>query len=138
MEQKPMDKLADRLKRDAETIDVEISGELDRRIDASLRATSPLREAPQQRPAVFWWASSLTGVAAALVLIAVLNAGSQRDVPPESPGTSPVAMNESPATPIIEWNAQSAMLTSPLRQELSDLQSDIDKARQKVREDIGL
>lgn len=133
-----MDKLADRLKRDAETIEVEISDELDRRIDASLRATRPVRDTPQQRPAVFWWASSLTGVAAALVLIAFLNAGSEGDVPQESPAVSPVAVNDSSATPIIEWNAQSAMLTSPLRQELSDLQSDIDKARQKVREDIGL
>ena len=52
--------------------------------------------------------------------------------------TSPVAMAASPVTPIIEWNAEAAMLTSPLRKELDDLQSDIDKARKKVREDIGL
>ena len=137
-----MDKLAKQLKRDAESIDVGISDELDRRIGASLQGIRPepvLRQPPRQRPAVFWWASSLTGVAAALVLISVLNMRSEREVlPVADPGTSPVAMSTSTATPIVEWNAQSAMLTSPLRQELNDLQSDIDKARKKAREDIGL
>ena len=131
-----MDKLAEQLKRDAETIEVEVSDELDRRIVASLQGVRPEREAPRHRPAVFWWASSLTGVAAALVLIAIFNARSERDeLPQPTPDTSPVA---TAVSPIIEWNAQSAMLTSPLRQELDDLQSDIDKARRKVREDIGL
>lgn len=136
-----MDKIAEQLKRDAESIDVEISDELDRRINASLRSVSPegRPQAPRQRPAVFWWASSLTGAAAALVLISVLNARSGREeLPSVDHGTSPVAMAETSATPIIEWNAESAMLTSPLRQELNDLQSDIEKARKKAREDIGL
>lgn len=133
-----MDKLSKQLKQDAGMIEVEISDELDRRINASLRSVNPVRETPRRRPAVFWWASSLTGVAAALVLIAVLNARSERDLPDAMPETSPVAMASSPVTPIIEWNAESAMLTSPLRKELDDLQSDIDKARKKVRDDIGL
>lgn len=137
-----MDKLAEQLKRDAESIDVDISDELDRRITASLRSVSPEgapQEAPRKRPAIFWWASSLTGAAAALVLISVLDARSGRDeLPSVDHGTSPVAMAETPATPIIDWNAESAMLTSPLRQELNDLQSDIEKARKKAREDIGL
>lgn len=131
-----MDKLAQQLKRDADTIEVEVSDELDRRITASLRGVRPERVAPRRRPAAFWWASSLTGVAAALVLIAVLNDRSGHEALPQpTPDTSPVA---TAVSPIIEWNAQSAMLTSPLRQELDDLQSDIDKARRKVREDIGL
>lgn len=133
-----MDKLTKQLKRDAGMIEVEISDELDRRISASLRGVSPVREASRRRPMVFWWASSLTGVAAALALIAVLNARSERELPETIPETSPVAMASSPTTPIIEWNAESAMLTNPLRKELQDLQSDIDKARKKVREDIGL
>ena len=133
-----MDNLTKQLKQDAGMIEVEISDELDRRINASLRSVKPVQETPRRRPAVFWWASSLTGVAAALVLIAVLNARSERDLPEAMPETSPVAMAASPVTPIIEWNAESAMLTSPLRKELDDLQSDIDKARKKVREDIGL
>lgn len=131
-----MDKLAQQLKRDAETIEVEVTDELDRRIAASLRGVRPEREPPSRRPAAFWWASSLTGVAAALILIAVLNNRSEHEALPQSPpDTSPVATLVSP---MIELNAQSAMLTSPLRKELDDLQSDIDKARRKVREDIGL
>lgn len=131
-----MDKLTQQLKRDAEAIEVEVSDELDRRIAASLRGVSPEREAPKRRPAAFWWASSLTGVAAALILIAVVNSRSGHEALPRSiSDTSPVATSVSP---IIEWNAQSAMLTSPLRKELDDLQSDIDKASRKVREDIGL
>ncbi len=131
-----MDKLAEQLKRDAEMIDVKVSDDLERRIAASLQGLSPEREAPRQRPAVFWWASSLTGVTAALLLITVFNVRTEREeLPQATRDTSPVA---TVVSPIIEWNAQSAMLTSPLRQELDDLQSDIDKARRKVRDDIGL
>lgn len=137
-----MDKLTEQLKRDAELIDVEVSDELERRINASLHSVSPERAAsaaPPQRSAGFWWASSLTGIAAALVLIAVLNTRSgQEELPSVAPGTSPVAMTTTTVTPIVEWNAQSAMLTSPLQEELEDLQSDLDKARKKARDDIGL
>ena len=38
--------------------------------------------------------------------------------------------------PKIEWNARSAVLTSPLEQEIEDLQSDLKKAEQAVKEDI--
>ena len=75
-----MDKLAKLLKDDADLIDVEISDELDRRITASLHGVSP--EIPEavtasRRPAIFWWASSLTGIAAALAVIAIVNSLSQ-------------------------------------------------------------
>ena len=72
-----MDKLANRLRKDAATIDAEISGQLDSRIQASLAAigpeTAPRQREPRRRPASFWLASSLTGVAAALAAIAVLH-----------------------------------------------------------------
>jgi len=135
-----MDKLAKQLKADAALIDVQISDELDRRITASLHGTVlETHEAPQaqQRPALFWWASSLTGVAAALVVIAIVNSRSQVDQPP------PAQMAEmSPVTeavmPTIDWKTESAMLTEPLQRELEDLQSDIKKAEEKVKRDIGL
>lgn len=137
-----MDKLAEQLKRDAEMIDAGISDELDRRINASLHSVSPeqaVGAAAPQRSTGFWWASSLTGIAAALVLIVVLNTRSGQDeLPAADPGTSPVAMTTTNVTPIVEWNARSAMLTSPLQEELDDLQSDLDKVRKKAREDIGL
>ncbi len=134
-----MDKLANQLKYDAAQLDVEISDELDRRITASLRAVTPeTPEKPriQQRPAAFWWASSLTGVAAALIMIAIVNRQPAPDMTvPSVAETSPVKES---VTPTIDWKTESAMLTRPLQQELEDLRSDIKKAEQKVKDDIGL
>lgn len=134
-----MDKLTQKLKVDAERIEVQISDDLDRRIEASLRAVTPDRPEPatSRRSASFWWASSLTGIAAALAIIAIANFQSTPEVLPQTnPGTSPVPLMAN--VPVIDLKTRSAMLTSPLQQELEDLQSDIKKAEQKVREDIGL
>lgn len=135
-----MDKLAQQLKADALLIDAEVSPELDRRIAASLGGVRPeLAEVPAVRRSVsaFWWASSLTGVAATLTIIAVINSHSQSGVVPEvtSVQTSPVIEL---TTPLVDWKAESAMLTQPLQEELDKLQSDIKKAEQIVKQDIGL
>ncbi len=133
-----MDELTERLRRDAANIDAAVSEELEHRIDASLRAV--VVEAPTQRqpvrPALFWWASSATGVVAAIAVIAFLNVPS-RDNPDES-GNRQVTLADIADIPTVEWKARSAMLTGPLRQELEDLQSDLKRAEDKVREDIGL
>ena len=131
-----MDKMANRLRQDADRIEASVSDELDHRIAASLQGVTP--EGPTRtprertRPAGFWWASSLTGVAAAAAVIVLINAR-QPDVPPEATPTDIVA-----AVPVIDWKAESAALTSPLQEELEKLQSDLKKAEEKVREDIGL
>jgi hypothetical protein len=138
-----MDKLAEQLKSDAAAIDVQVSDELDRRITASLRGIQPETDAVtpvRQRPAAFWWASSLTGIAAALVVIAFINSHSQVGSTPEPiaevlPNMSPVLV---PTTPTIDLKTESAMLTRPLQRELEDLQSDLKKAEEKVKRDIGL
>jgi hypothetical protein len=138
-----MDKLAEQLKSDAAAIDVKVSDELDRRITASLTGIQPEADAVtpvRQRPAAFWWASSLTGIAAALVVIAFINSHSQVGSTPEPiaevlPNMSPVLV---PTTPTIDLKTESAMLTRPLQRELEDLQSDLKKAEQKVKRDIGL
>jgi len=135
-----MDKLAEQLKTDAALIDVQVSDELDRRITAYLQGVTPERPdmpAKQARSASFWWASSLTGVAAALVVIVIINSQSQPKVEPvaQIAGTSPVPQV---VTPTIDWKTESAMLTRPLQQELEDLQSDLKKAEEKVKRDIGL
>ncbi len=131
-----MDKLANRLRRDAENIEVTVSDELDHRITASLRGVTPQVEsvsAPRsRRPAMFWWASSLTGIAAAATVIIIVN--SQQ---PQAPVT-PTPANIVAAVPVIDWKTETATLTGQLQQELDDLQSDIKKAERKVREDIGL
>ena len=129
-----MDKLAEQLREDAQKIDATISPELDERIRASLQniAPEPARKPrATPRPAWFWWASSLTGVAAAIAVIVIVNL--------QAPEPEPIAVN-APVTPIvlptIEWQAETAVLTAPLEQEIEDLQSDLKKAEEAVRQDI--
>ena len=128
-----MDKLAKQLRTDAERIEVTVSDELDLRINASLRAVEPVVEAPRAtKPPLFWLASTLTGVAAAAAIIAIINWQSL-DEP-----TSATPVNFAAAVPVIDLKAESAMLTGPLQDELDKLQSDLKKAEEKVKRDIGL
>lgn len=134
-----MDRLAQRLREDAERIDVEVSAELERRIDASLRAVTPERPVRKvaPRPAhspVFWWASTLTGAAAAVAVIVVVN----RQPTVEQPAVLPATQVAEALPPPVDLNAQAAMLTGPLHEELENLESDLRKAEEKVRRDIGL
>ena len=129
-----MDKLSKRLRQDAERIEVTVSDELDHRIEASLRAVTPETEPARDRvvrPPLFWWASTITGVAAAVAVIAVLNWQAPVETVPQ-----PVPIAE--LAPLPDLNAEAAMLTAPLQQELEDLQSDLKKAEEKVKRDIGL
>ena len=75
----------------------------------------------------------MTGVAAALAVIAIVNL--QDPEPVEAP---PATMVAEELPPMIDLNAEAAMLTRPLQQELEDLQSDLKKAEEKVKRDIGL
>jgi len=131
-----MDKFADRLRRDAENIEVTVSDELDSRISASLRGVTPQKVSDSQprsrRPAMFWWASSLTGIVAAAVVIVIVNTLEPEQTAPPTPA------NVVAAVPVIDWKTETATLTGPLQEELNALQSDIKKAERKVREDIGL
>jgi len=136
---KHMDKLARQLRDDAERIDASISPELDARISASLHAVTPVKEGQtQNRPRSwsFWLASSLTGAAAAIAAIAIVN---MRQPETAEPAAVAVAEQDSSYTvPVFDLRAETAVLTSPLSEELQALQSDLKKAEQKVREDVGL
>lgn len=129
-----MDKLAKQLRDDAKSIDCQVSEELDRRIRASLESVEPeavSRQGRVSRSPVFWWASSLTGIAAAVALIAVINTAPRETAPTMTePAPQPLAI------PTIRWQAETAVLTSPLEQEIEDLQSDLKKAEEAVRRDI--
>jgi hypothetical protein len=130
-----MDKLAKRLHDDAARIDVTITQELDNRIEASLRAVTPEAGEPRPEPArppLFWWASTVTGVAAAVAVIALINI----QAPDETAVTPPVAVVSLP--PMINLKTEAAMLTSPLEKELKNLEADLRKAEEKVKRDIGL
>jgi len=133
---KPMDKLAKRLRDDAARIDVNISDELDRRLEASLLAVTPemadQRSVTPARPLMFWWASTMTGVAAAVAVIAIMNWQA-----PQQPAAD-VPLNIIAVVPEIDLKAEAAVLTNPLQEELDNLESDLKKAEEKVRRDIGL
>lgn len=128
-----MDKLADRLRRDADDIEVVVSDELDRRIAASLQGITPQSGSrpPLRRPAMFWWASSVTGIAAAAAVIVIVN--SRQAIAPATSSPSNIVA----AVPAIDWKTETAMFTRPLEKELDDLQADIRKAERKVKQEIG-
>ena len=135
-----MDELARKLREDAAKIDADVSAQLESRIQASLNAVEPdaLRQRkPQRRPVSFWLASSLTGVAAALAVIVVLNLG---DTP--EPAAVPLVVANTPtpqiAVPALNLEVEAAMLASPLAQELEDLQADLKKAEELVRGDVRI
>lgn len=134
-----MDKLEQRLREDAALIRAEISAEFDKRLSASLEAAAAERPVPRERgraPGSFWWASSLTGLAAAAGLIALLNlwpaATDENAVRPTVAGP----VGDPPIMPLLR--VETAVLTAPLEQELDDLEADLEKARKAVREDLGL
>lgn len=130
-----MDKLANRLRKDADDIEAIVSDELDDRIAASLRSVAlqeEVAEVKSKRPATLWLASSLTGIAAAVAVIVIVNS-QQAEAPVTATPSNVVA-----AVPVIDWKAETAMLTGQLQQELDALQSDIKKAEEKVKADIGL
>lgn len=130
-----MDKLADRLRDDAANIDAEIPAELDRRIQASLMSVKP-RPARERRRASrapsFWLASSLTGLAAAIAVIAVIN------LYPASTPEPVMTVQTVPdiVVPQIDFEVEAATLTEPLAQELDNLREDLRKVEETVRNDV--
>jgi len=67
-----------------------------------------------------------------LAVIALVN----MQAPEETQIAPPAAIVSVPQ--MIDINAESVMLTAPLQQELENLQSDLKKAEEKVKRDIGL
>jgi hypothetical protein len=129
-----MDKLAKRLRDDADQIEVLVSPELDDRLRASvqgIKQEARAEKAATSRPASFWWASSLTGVAATLAVISIVNLTGPE---PEIAITEPPAQAFS--MPKFDWKPQPAMLTEILEEELENIQSDLKKAEQAVKEDF--
>ncbi len=142
-----MDDLEQRLRQDADRIRPEASPALKARIDASLAtAREAARQPVPERPAAprWWLFSSLTGIAATLFVVVVLNWPRAGDPPPveviadtppvESAGTATgVWLDDGP----LPLDVRPADLTRSLEDELDDLKADIEKARQGVEEDIG-
>jgi hypothetical protein len=129
-----MDKLAIQLREDAASINVEVSVELDDRIRASLEAVTQegqQESAAPARPRSMWWASSLTGILAASVVIVILNLN--QPAPPAAVIDAPVSAFFQPQLTI-----DPAVMTAPLQKELEDLEADLKKAEAAVRREFGL
>lgn len=127
-----MDNLAKKLRTDAQAIDCAVSEDLDDRIRASLQGITPEPLASSKPKSFsFWFASSLTGLAAAAAFIAIANLRT-----PETVVTPPMPTPTAFVLPMIELKAKTAVLTAPLEQEIKDLQSDIKKAEEAVKQDI--
>jgi len=129
-----MDKLAKQLRDDAERIECTVSEELDERIRASLHGITPeavARPAPRSKSFSFWFVSSLTGAAAAATIIAIVNLQGPAPIP-ETTDAVPAPLN----LPTIQWHVETAVLTTPLEQEIENLQSDLKKAEEAVKQDI--
>lgn len=135
-----MDDFEERLKRDAQHIDAGVSPELGERINASLHATERIKPVPESRTSGMriWWTSSLTGLAAAIIVIVLINWNRPAEV--EAPG-EPVADQTVPEFEELQYLnpprlIRTAEFTTPLEEELARLQADIEKARAAVRKDI--
>jgi hypothetical protein len=144
-----MDELKNRMKQDADAIRAETTPELRARIDASLysaRKTIPPSPSPitPNRSSSLWWASSITGLTAAILIVLLTNWNNpvEPEVPDISAGTqmpldNPVSLPEG-------WqigeefllNVESADLTRSLEEELINLQSDLEKAKENVERDV--
>jgi hypothetical protein len=142
-----MDEFKNRLKQDADAIRAETSPESRVRLDASLhsaRENIPPLPVPQPRTSSLWWTSSITGLTA--VLLIVLMANWNRPLEPAAPKVSAaIETTPEPSVSLPEgWqmggqillNVESADLTRSLEEELSNLQSDLEKARKNVERDV--
>lgn len=133
-----MNDLDKRLKDDARNIRSDVSPELQRRLKATVEATERLPLTPERGKTTgsLWFASSLTGLAAAIAVIALLNWDRGQIEP------SPVRIADTPSASTQEefrgfpLNAQTADLTEPLEEELLNLQADLEKARESVEKDL--
>ena len=138
-----MDEFEKRLKRDAQGIDADISPQLVSRIEASLLSVERIESLRQKGSATsnLWWASSLTGLAAAAAVIALLNWNRPDPEPllPEQTAFQVVPDAREYLQQIqgrLPLRAETADFRHGLEDELVRLQADFEKARENVNRDI--
>lgn len=136
---KLMDRLDKRLKDDAGLIRADISPEMQERIRASISSTYPVDQElqrPETRGVSLWLSSSLTGLAAAALVIVLVNWKTTVEPLEEtSPTPSQTILSIPTGFPL---SAETAELTIPLEEELRNLQSDLEKARENVERDLKM
>lgn len=141
-----MDELKARLIEDAGEIEAVVSPELQQRIDASLHAARETRSVAGGRPAKrnsLWLISSLTGLTAAALVILVISWNQSPETVPQVQVadqqfevTDNALLDGWNITGGLSLNIESADLTRSLEDELVNLQSDLEKAREDVEQDI--
>lgn len=140
-----MDNLEQRLADDAKAIEARVSPQLEARIEASLhnaqRAAPP--EPGHRSSVTLWWASSLTGLVTAALVIVLLNWNRESTKTDPVPAAREFATVPEAVVPDaadrygrLPLTTRTADLTGPLEEELRNLKSDIEKARDNVEQDI--
>jgi hypothetical protein len=129
-----MDELERRLRQDAARIEAEVPPELAERIRARIAAESRIARVDESpSPFRLWAFASLSGVAAVLLLMLLPDAE-----PPSPPvdvaSTAPLPDDLAREFPL---QVKTAELTAPLERELENLRSDLEKAREKVEDDLA-
>ena len=141
-----MDELKTRLIEDAGEIEAAVSPELQRRIDASLIAARETRSVAGRRPEKrnsLWMISSLTGLAAAALVMLVIGWNRQPEMAVQEQVAGQQVQAADQSLPEgwdimdgLSLNIESADLTRSLEDELVNLQSDLEKARQSMERDV--
>lgn len=133
-----MDEITRRLKEDADAIDAAASPEFRARLDASLRSIGEVPPSPvaERTPVTrLWLVSSLTGLAAAVAVIALIN----WQAPADDPGPAMATTVPDPVGIVghgLPLDVSTAEFAAPLEEELERLQADLEKARENVRRDM--
>ena len=133
-----MDDLERRLREDAKAIRAEVPPEMAARIASSVRGVRAAPPARREFSWPLWLAASLTGAAAATVAIVSLNTGGV-DEPAPLPAESvaeaiPDYMRDFERQ--LPLRAKTADLTAPLEEELRNLRSDLERAKENVEQDL--
>ena len=131
-----MDDLDRRLKEDADRIRADVPSDLRSRINASMRTVPLIRPRRTQISLPLWLAGSLTGAAAAVLAIAVVNWRESADTAPEPAVAYSVPQYIDELERELPLRAKTADLTEPLEDELENLRSDLEKARENVERDL--
>ncbi|HLU07414.1 MAG TPA: hypothetical protein VKZ91_12720 [Woeseiaceae bacterium] len=132
-----MDKLERRLRDDALQIRADVSPDLAVRIQESLRSARPMPQARREFSLPLWLAASVTGAAAALAVIILVNVG---DIgkPPEAADSAPYSVPQyvNELRHELPLRATTADLTAPLEEEMKNLRSDLERARERLERDL--
>lgn len=136
-----MDRIEEQLKEDARAIDATVPPALAARIDASIDTVAPrYPRGARPRSAFTWWLlSSLTGAAAVLLVFLLLDGGGSQTPAQRPPAVVSKPAPEAVSPPVeIPLDVRTAEFTEPLAEELENLKSDFEKAREKLGEDLRL